>query len=205
MKKREIEQHPFEFMFRINGHPICQRFFNIYNFNPEVIDSLEMKELLDEITGMNNNGVWGSMGIIPKYLKEKSSEYLHHFHENPYLVEQGKDRDIQANNVWEKYDQYTFEILIDGEVVGSSEFSGNFFPPKVRYKVNLKNKTNVWGDKELDAKGKMIPMDTLSTIVKEIKKTFSQKSYTKEHMGYSLDYNTKLKQHYAEKYLTLEK
>jgi len=78
---RKIEQYPFEYMLRINGNVICQRFFNVYNFNPDVIDSLEMKELLDDIAGMNN-GDWGAMGIIPNFLKDKTSAYLHHFHED---------------------------------------------------------------------------------------------------------------------------
>lgn len=201
-QRTKIEQHPFEFVLKINGHIICQRYFNIYNFNPDVIDSLEMKELFDSITGMNN-GDWGTMGIIPRFLKDKTSAYLHHFHENEYLAEQGKDKDIKVNNIWEKYDTYTFEIKIDGEVVGISEFAGNLFPPKVRYKVNLKTKTNVWGEKILDEKGNTISLNVLSKITKEIKKSFSQKSYTHEHMGYELDYNTKLRHEYAKKYLTL--
>jgi len=40
-------------------------------------------------------------------------------------------------------------------------------------------------------------------ITKEIKKTFSKKSYTKDYIGYSLDYNTKLRAEYADKYNTL--
>jgi len=115
-----------------------------------------------------------------------------------------RDKDISIPNIWEpKSDTYTFEIKIDGEVVGVSEFDGNYFPPKVRYNVNLKQKTNAWGERELDEDRKSISLDILSKITKEIKKVFQQKSYTHEHMGYSLDYNTKLRKEYAQKYLTL--
>jgi hypothetical protein len=48
-----------------------------------------------------------------------------------------------------------------------------------------------------------ISLDILPTITKEIKKTFSRKTYTKEYMGYSLDYLTKLEKELAEKYQTL--
>ena len=205
MKNIKIEQHPFEFVLRINGHFICQRYFNIHNFNPDVIDSLEMKELLDEIAGMNNGDLgevhWGTLGIIPTYLKERSAEYLGFFEDNPHLSY--KNKGDEKRDIWAKEDIYTFEIKIDGEVVGVSQFAGNFFPPKIRYKVNLKHKTNIWGEKELDKNGNPISLDILPRITKEIKKTFSRKSYTKEYMGYSLDYVTKQHEAYAEKYQTL--
>ena len=48
MKDRRIEQHPFEFILKINGNIICQRYFPINNFNPDVLDSMELKELIAE-------------------------------------------------------------------------------------------------------------------------------------------------------------
>ena len=199
MKDRRIEQHPFEFVLKINSNIICQRYFNINNFNPTVLGSIELKELLDTITGLNNS--WGTMGIIPNYLKNKSADYLQFFEDNPHLSYKNKDNVIE--NIWDKDDAYSFEIKINGEVVGVSRFEGNTFPPKIRYKVNLKHQTNIWGEKELNSKGLPIQLDILPRITKDIKKTFSQKSYTKEYMGYSLDYNTKLRAEYAEKYQTL--
>ena len=200
MRDNKIEQHPFEFVLKINNNIICQRFFNIHNFNEDVIDSLEMKELLDSIVGMNNNHGW-EMGIIPTFLKNRSCEYLEFFEDNPHLSYKNKDNVIE--NIWDKDDAYSFEIKINGEVVGVSRFEGNTFPPKIRYKVNLKHKTNIWGDKELNDKGLPIHLDILPMITKEIKKTFSKKSYTKDYIGYSLDYNTKLRAEYADKYNTL--
>jgi len=200
MKDRKIEQHPFEFVLKINGNIICQRFFNIHNFNEDVIDSLEMKELLDRITGMDNVNGW-EMGIIPDYLKNRSCEYLQFFEDNQHLSY--KNKDGENKNIWEKGDMYSFEIKIDGEVVGVSQFDASTFPPKIRYKVNLKHQTNIWGEKELNTKGLPIQLDILPRITKEIKKTFSRKSYTNEYMGYSLDYNTKLRAEYADKLQTL--
>ncbi len=200
MNDRKIEQHPFEFVLRINGNIICQRYFNIHNFNPDVIESLEMKELLDSIAGMNNND-FGQMGIIPKFLKDRSSEYIQFFEDNPHLSYKAGEE--SEKNIWAKEDNYTFEIKIDDEVVGLILFSGNVFPPKIRYKVNLKHKTNIWGERELDENGKAIHLDIIPSIVKEIKKTFSQKTYTKDYMGYDLDYTSKLMESYNEKYHTL--
>jgi hypothetical protein len=95
---------------------------------------------------------------------------------------------------------YTFQILIHGKVVGESQISANIFPPKIRYKVNLKYKTNIWGEKLLGKDGKPILLDILSNIIKDIQQTFSKRTYTKEYMGYSLDYNKVLIGEILEKY-----
>lgn len=199
MRDNKSEQHPFEFVLNINGNIICQRFFNIHNFNEDVIDSLEMKELLDSIAG-TNNGKWGEYGIIPNFLKERSCEYLQFFEDNQHLSYKNRENDT---SIWEKEDVYSFELKIDGVVVGVTQFDGNTFPPKIRYKVNLKHKTNIWGEKQLNEKGTAIQLDIIPRITKAIKKTFSQKSYTKEYMGYNLDYLTKQREEYNEKYQTL--
>jgi len=195
MRDNKTEQHPFEFVLKINGNIICQRFFPIYNFNEDVIDSLEMKELLDRIVGMNNLSGW-EIGIIPDFLKKRSSEYLQFFEDNQHLP-------YNNINIWANKDTYTFEIKINGEVVGVSQFEGNTFPPKIRYGVNLHHQTNIWGEKEFNDKGLPIKLDILPIITKDIIKTFSKKSYTKEYMGYSLDYNTKIREEYTKKYQTL--
>jgi hypothetical protein len=200
MNDKKIEQHPFEFILRINGNIICQRYFNIHNYNPEVIESLELKELLDSIAGININ-IFGQFGIIPKFLKDRSSEYIQFFEDNPHLSY--KDGEDGEKDIWAKEDNYTFEIKIDDKIVGITQFSGNVFPPKIRYKVNLKHKTNIWGDKVLDENGLPIHLDIIPEIVKEIKKTFSLKTYTKEYMGYSLDCISKLEDEYNKKYQTL--
>jgi len=199
MRDNKSEQHPFEFVLNINGNIICQRFFNIHNFNEDVIDSLEMKELLDTIAG-TNNGEWGEYGIIPSFLKERSCEYLQFFEDNQHLSYKNRENDT---SIWEKEDVYSFELKIDGVVVGVTQFDGNTFPPKIRYKVNLKHKTNIWGEKELNEKGTAVQLDIIPRITKAIKKTFSQKSYTKEYMGYNLDCLTKQREEFNEKYQTL--
>lgn len=196
MNDRKTEQHPFEFVLRINGNIICQRFFNIHNYNPDVIDSLEMRELLDSIAGFNIND-FGQMGIIPSFLKDRSGEYIQFFEDNPHLsYKSGEESD---KNIWDKEDNYTFEIRVEDKVVAITQFNGNVFPPKIRYKVNLKHKTNIWGERQVDENGKIIHLDIIPTIVKEIKKVFSQRSYENTYMGYDLGCMSKLMNSYNEK------
>lgn len=129
---KKIEEQRFEFVLYINGHIICQRYFNIPDYNEDSIKSLEMKELIDSISGINN-GQWGDQGIIPKHLKKKTIDYLWDNY-NPYSTQQ--DETYKSNS--DKIDDFQFEIKVDKATVIKTQFSGNYFPPKVRYAVDIK-------------------------------------------------------------------
>ena len=129
---KKIEEQRFEFILYINNHIICQRYFHIRNFNEDSVHSYEMKELMDTICGMNN-GQLGSLGIIPKYLKKKSQDVLWSFY-NPFAP----NYDSPVKNTPDRIDNFQFEIKIDKKSVAKSEFSGNVFPTKVRYAVDIK-------------------------------------------------------------------
>lgn len=148
---KTFAEYRFEFILYINEHIICQRFFDIRNYNEKVLNSYEIKELVDNIVGMNN-GDWGSMGIIPNYLKKKSIDYTWDGYDPYYIKEE------EVKNLFEKLDDFQFEIKVDKRTVVKSGFSGNFFPPKVRYAVDVR---------------KIIP-----EIMSEIRDFFSEKNYT---------------------------
>jgi hypothetical protein len=151
--KKYDEQQRFEFLLYINNHIICQRYFNIRDYNEDVINSYDIKDLMDRIVGTDTDG-FGGMGIIPKHLKDKSVDYLWgNF--NPYdpKIEEG------AKNIFEKIDNFQFEIKVDKNSVGKAQFSGNNFPPKVRYAVDIK--------------------EIIPSIMAEIRHSFSQKNYDK--------------------------
>lgn len=158
--KKYDEQQRFEFLLYINDHIICQRYFNIRDYNEDVINSLDLKELMDTIIGMDTDG-FGSMGIIPKHLKDKSVEKLWEAY-RPYepKIEEG------VKNNYDRIDNYQFEIKVDKNSVAKGEFSGNLFQQKVRYSVQIKE---------------LIP-----SIMAEIRAFFSQKNYTKVETSQAL-------------------
>lgn len=125
---KKIEEQRFEFLLYINNNIICQRYFNIKDFD----NVKNVKELMDNLTGMNN-GQYGTLGIIPNFLKERSKDFIWANY-NPYATTQ----DLVVRNLFEKIDNFQFEIRVDRETVAKSIFSGNFFPPKVRYAVDIK-------------------------------------------------------------------
>lgn len=132
-KKNRRDDNKFEFKLTINDHIICQRYFPINNHDKgEVYD---VKGMMDTLTGMNNNGVMGSLGLIPNFLKQRSVNYLWRNYK-PYEVQ--KPEDIDKRNIFEKEDIIGFELRCDGRLVAKSAFSGNYFPTKVRYDINIK-------------------------------------------------------------------
>lgn len=148
---KKIEEQRFEFVLYINNHIICQRYFNIRDYNEKSIKDLKlMKDLMDTLTGMNNDTI-GRLGIIPNRLKEKSVDYLWNNY-NPYVVQTQEDIIIGS----EKEDNFQFEIKVDKVSVAKSEFTGNVFPPKVRYQVDIK--------------------EIIPTIMGEIRQFLSQKT-----------------------------
>lgn len=161
-EQKHWEDMRFGFFLYINGNIVCQRNFDIRRYNEDVLKSGELRELMDKIVGMNNGPI-GELGIIPKYLKQKSEDYLYKRH-NPYVKQEQED--VKCKNIFEKEDVFSFEIKVDDQVVAQQIFSGNYFPTQVRYNVNIKS---------------LIPK-----IVREISSTFSQKNY--QHL-YSIPYH----------------
>lgn len=157
---KKVEEQRFEFVLYINKHIICQRYFNIRDYNEKSITSLEIKELMDRIcttTSQEN----GTMGIIPSHLKKRSMEYLWKNY-NPYYPQ----KEVQHKNIFEKEDIFDFEIRVDKSAVAKSTFSGNFFPHEVRYQVDIKE---------------LIP-----NLISEIKDYLSQKNYTTTYADVAL-------------------
>lgn len=157
---KKIEEQRFEFVLYINEHIVCQRYFNIRDYNENSLKSLEMKELMDNIAGIDIDSI-GTLGMIPTFLKNRAVDYLWNNY-NPYYVQPEEGTKI----VHDKTDNFQFEIKVDKNTVAKSQFSGNFFPPKVRYDVNIK--------------------EIIPTIMAEIRHFLSQKNYTKVEANASL-------------------
>jgi hypothetical protein len=87
---------------------------------------------MKSIAGMKN-GDHGSLGIIPRYLQKKSLTYMWDNY-NPYANQQ----DENAKNIFERKDNFQFEIKFDEKTIAKTEFSGNYFPPKIRYAVDVR-------------------------------------------------------------------
>ena len=128
--KKFDEPLRFEFLFCINNHIICQRFFNVRDYNEDVLQSLELKDLIDSIAVTNES--IAPLGIIPAFLKEKSVDFLwNNF--DPY-AEPSINLDPPVKN-----DVFTFEIKVDKNTVAKTSFSGDVYPKKAKINVDIKD------------------------------------------------------------------
>ena len=156
--KKVYKTFPYEFLFLINGNPIVGRNFPVYNFNKESISSMEMKELVDDC-----------VDILKKHFKNKTYDYMYKYN-NPYFyttAEETPTTEFETKGIYEDEDFFTFQILHKKRIVGEKIFTGNDFPPKVRYDVDIR---------------KILPK-----IIDQIQQGLSQKDYTKKYCDYNLD------------------
>ncbi len=121
---RKVEKTPYEFYLYINGNIVCQRFFKVANFNKKSVRSVDIKEMIDSVTA-----------IIQKDLHNKTRDYLYSYY-NEYSEQLPEE--IDRKNIYENEDFFDVELKIDEKTVIKKRFSGNIYPPKVRYSVNIK-------------------------------------------------------------------
>lgn len=149
---KKIEEQRFEFVFYVNRNIVCQRYFHIYDYNENFTQSVELKEMLDNIGGMNN-GEFGEQGLIPNYLKEKSMDYLWDNY-NPYEVQNDESYKAPAK----KGDVFKFEFRVDKRTVGEIQFDNEFFTLNPKINVDIR--------------------EIIPAIISEIRQSTNQKNYT---------------------------
>lgn len=152
--KKNYENLPYEFLLMINKKPIVGRNFHIKGFNNESIRSIELKETIDD-----------AVSIIQSQFKAKSYTYLWRYY-NPYSVQNTEEVEDLKKDVYENEDIFTFQIKVKGRVVAQKSFSGNDYPPKVRYDVDIRS--------------------IISEIISTIQNGLSSEKYTREFCGYEL-------------------
>lgn len=152
--KKSYQNYPYEFLFMINGNPIVGRNFPIKNFNEESLKSYELKEIID-----------GAVGIISNHFKEKTYDFMEKI--NNYFVMSTTEENQPPVDIYENEDFFTLQIKVKGKVVCERIFSGNVYPPSVRYDVDIR---------------KIIPK-----IIDYLQQGLSGKNYTKNFCDYQLD------------------
>ena len=160
MKKfdRKFEKK-FEFVLYINDNIICQRYFSVKNFNPKVLNSIELAECVD-----------GCVELIQDDLKNKTYDYLYKSY-NPFRKQ--LQEDILVENIYDDEDVFDFEIKVTTNDKGydklhriKKRFTGNVYQQRVRYSVDVR---------------RIIP-----SIIKEIQETFYLQNFDVEYCGISL-------------------
>jgi len=142
----------FEFVLYINGNIVVQRYFSVKDFNPNLLKSIEAKNCIDEC-----------VRLIKNDLKSKTYDYLYKSY-NPYKEQ--TQEEIVVEDIFENEDVFDFEIKTDDKLIVKKRFTGNVYPQRVRYSVDIR---------------KIIP-----SLIKEIQETFSGENFSVEYCGISL-------------------
>jgi len=137
----------------INGNPIVGRNFPVMDFNKDSLRSYEIKYLVDGVSDMIRN-----------LFKERTYDYMEKYY-NYFTT--STEEETKNVDIYENEDFFTVQIKYKGNVVSERIFSGNDYPPNVRYDVDIR---------------KIIPK-----IIDYLQQGLSEKNYTKNYCGYQLD------------------
>lgn len=178
-KQLEFEKQivkPFEFTLKINDNIVCQRYFIVKKYNKDCRESLEIKEMMDDIMGVRQHL---QLGLIPEFFKQKcvTNSYIDYYTNSSYTEKDDYfSLEVLKNNVRKLRDKNGDFDLADlkKEVLIEGGFNGNIFHPNTRYIVDIRS--------------------IIHDIMKVIQKGLSHKSYTKTYGGTSLKRHNKLSQ-----------
>ena len=121
MDKKLISK--FEFLLKINGNIICQRYFNVRNHKPRTLTSLELYEQVDFIKSK-----------LKTYLKNRSIDYLYDQY-NPYTnVVNLSEQDLEGS----EKEVFEIEIKENGRNIITTILPSHIYPTRVRYTVDIR-------------------------------------------------------------------
>jgi len=121
---------PFEFSLKVNDNIICKRYFNVRNYNEQFRESLEVRDMLNDIMGIKESY---NLGLIPDFFKRKCVDKTWDGYNPSYYQKR-----VRVKDIYEIEDTFYFEVLVDGEVVAATSFIGNLFQYNVRRKIDIK-------------------------------------------------------------------
>jgi hypothetical protein len=146
MKENESNSTKFEFVLKLNDNIVVQRYFNVKGFNKKTLKSLELTE---EVNSVVNE--------LTETLKIKTCDYMSN---NYSQFISGGVEDSGEN------DYFTLAIRKDDKDVVVKYFEGSYYPPKVRYTVDIR--------------------PSLRRILKGFTDILSEKNVTTKYLNYNL-------------------
>jgi len=120
-KTREQDVTKFEFLLTLENNIICQRYFNVKNYNPNGPNSLDIYEYVKNICN-----------DISEDLKIKTSDYL--CENQDYFLSNDKSEDEESAGK----ENFLLELKLDNRVFMSRVFPAYYYHPKVRYAVDIR-------------------------------------------------------------------
>ena len=138
---REQESTKMEFLLTLNDNIVVQRFFNVRGFNPKAKSSVELYEFVVEFKEE-----------LQEYLKMKTLVYM--MDNKDSIIH---DPTIMDTSFTDGPEVFNIVIKLGDMTLCHRIFDGKFYPPKVRYTVDvrpflketLRGLTDIFSDKKL--------------------------------------------------------
>ena len=115
MKTRLDNTQKCEFLLKLEGNIVCQRFFSVRNFNELATHSIDLHDSVSDIV----DDIINRLKLKTLFILE--SDYV----ESPMELEQ-------------KEEHFTITIKKGKNVIYIRNFRGDLYPPKVRYTVDIR-------------------------------------------------------------------
>ena len=121
---REQDSTKMEFLLKVNGNIIVQRFFNVRGYLPENNNSIELHEFMEYL-----------IDDFKKSLRVKTATYMldnqYEIYENPEIME---------TSITDGPEQFLMEIKNGEKMIYQRYIDAKVYPPKVRYTVDIRPK-----------------------------------------------------------------
>jgi len=109
------ENQKFEFLLTLNNNIICQRYFNVRNFNPKSTKSLDLyytvRDIVDDIIDT---------------LKAKTTDIISEFYKD------------EVSNLQGNCEYFTITIKKENTNIIQYIFPADLYPPRVKYSVDIR-------------------------------------------------------------------
>ena len=138
---KEQESTKMEFLLSLNDNIVVQRFFNVRGYNSKAKNSIELYEFIAEFKDE-----------LQEYLKMKTLAYMM---DNQDSIMH--DPTIMDTSFTDGPEVFNIYIKLGEQTICHRIFDGKFYPPKVRYTVDvrpflketLRGLTDIFSDKKL--------------------------------------------------------
>ena len=109
------ENQKFEFLLTLNNNIICQRYFNVRNFNPKSVRSLDLYYTISDI-----------VNDIIATLKAKTTDIITEFYK------------YDVSNLHEDMEYFTITVKRENTNIIQYIFPADLYPPRVKFSVDIR-------------------------------------------------------------------
>ncbi|MCD8208308.1 MAG: hypothetical protein LUD72_10260 [Bacteroidales bacterium] len=147
----------FQFVLSINDHIICQRYFKVNGFNPDSLESEELKDAIDEAVDLIKADLVSKSRVYLWYVGDRfikmtgfddKDPTVGWFDPTPFEDPNKEDPYLEKTRPSDGEFMFRFTFLVDEKVRYEHQWDGNVYPKYVRNKVDLTNSDSQWRGKD---------------------------------------------------------